>query len=170
MGTILLCVCCHQFPTPALRSLCCPPWVACTHTSQQRWRRGGPRTNNIWIPALRGPEGCHSPPLPPAEEHGLTRTRSRQPHSSSQTRQPASCGAREGRSHGCFLTAHTSPPSIPPSPEPRPTPAPGRRLSRPRTQSSKWGRYTDSHEGEDGDDGHCDEQLDGDDAVNLQHR
>lgn len=111
------------------------------------------------------------PPLlvPSREEHRLTRIHNRQPHFSSQTRQLASCEAKEDRNHSCFFELPTSSPSSIPLSQGLPTPVPGGTRAGPEPQSSKV-RQRDSHKGEDGDDGHCDEQLDGDDAINLQHR
>lgn len=113
MGTILLCVCCHQLPTPALRSLCCSSLGGMHPHFPKRWQRGGPLTNSIWIPALRNPESCHHPAHPLAqsrEEHRLTRIRNKRPHFSSQTRQLASCGAREDKESQLFpQIAHIQP-------------------------------------------------------------
>uniref|UniRef100_A0AC11CYJ6 Uncharacterized protein n=1 Tax=Ovis aries TaxID=9940 RepID=A0AC11CYJ6_SHEEP len=46
----------------------------------------------------------------------------------------------------------------------------GPRAQDPRATFSCAERPRDSHEGEDSDDGHRDEQLDGDDGVNLEYR
>lgn len=49
-------------------------------------------------------------------------------------------------------------------------PSRGPRAQDPRATFSCAERPRDSHEGEDSDDGHRDEQLDGDDGVNLEYR
>ena len=173
--------CSHGSPTPALRSPLTLTLSSTHHKAQHSWQLGHPSLRKDSIPTSQLLPLVSQPPS--REERTLTRMRSTRPCLPSRSHRLASCGAEKTQKESCqgcpppaealphLLSAPAAKPlflSMGQGPHPSHAPSRGPRAQDARAAFSCAERPRDSHEGEDSDDAHRDEQLDGDDGVNLE--